>query len=147
MYTKRLIVGFLAAALSALMAPLMPIGMATFGSSPLSGEAIWMKPAVSAENAISNAIKQGMQRRTFHNFIVASLNSHVWHSNHLECNALVLAIEVLRQPLAFLQLANGATDVIPFLQQLIGNMTTNESVDASDEDGSPRLNDESRHDE
>lgn len=138
--------GVSAAALRPLRAPLTAVGMTMLGSSPLRGEATWMKPAVSAGcKQVSWEKGRGGRRRTFDDFIIASLGCHVRYSHHFERGSGVLLAEILREPRALLGVADCTADIVSPLQQLVDNVTANESIDSCHEDSGARLDDERRH--
>jgi hypothetical protein len=82
---------------------------------------------------------------TFDVIIVATVSSYVRNTHQLELCIFMLVIEEVFKPFGLLNISHGTMNIISACQQLIGNIASDESIDAGHEDRGARLDDDSRH--
>jgi hypothetical protein len=77
--------------------------------------------------------------------VIASLDCHIRYIDQLKLRFLVLVVEVLGQIFVLVDIPYCTPNIVPSLQKLVGDMASDEPIDAGHEDDSTTLNEHRGH--
>lgn len=84
-------------------------------------------------------------KRTSQDLVVASFSRHIRYLYELKADIFILFVKIFCQPLALLHISHCTLNSISSLEQLISNVTPDESIHTGDKNGGSWMEDDGGH--